>query len=244
MAADDGSIKMKTAGSGVGSKFAYMEYYDSRKILPRNVLHFIVDAATNQPEEEQQHEKNNPPPPPSLLMFGSGYDSRLLCAAIAGVGGAAVFIEAEAQWIDILRTNLIDVVATVAAHNGGSCTAYHVGFGTTTVADSLSMLEANLPPNSLMPDLPPELHLSQWDVVVVDGPGGFADTSPGRMKSIYAASVLVKPAGTVVVDDYDRAVERAWADRYLSDHGTPHALFGTYAPTTVGVFRGGGGGES
>jgi glucuronoxylan 4-O-methyltransferase len=66
-------------------------------------------------------------------------------------------------------------------------------------------------------DLPVELGSRRWDVILVDGPAGYDDTQPGRMKSIYAASRLVAAGGRVFVHDCDRPAERAFTSRYLGD---------------------------
>ena len=55
-----------------------------------------------------------------------------------------------------------------------------------------------------------------FDVVVVDGPCGCNDLCPGRMAPLAAAAELAAPDhGVVFVDDYDRLVERVWANTML-----------------------------
>jgi hypothetical protein len=70
-------------------------------------------------------------------------------------------------------------------------------------------------PESLAMDLPADLRETAWDVVLVDGPAGYENGTPGRMKSIYEASRLVKPNGRIFLHDQEREVEREYADRYL-----------------------------
>jgi hypothetical protein len=44
--------------------------------------------------------------------------------------------------------------------------------------------------------------------VVVDGPKGYASGQPGRASSIALASRLVAPGGVVIIDAFDRPLER------------------------------------
>ncbi len=68
----------------------------------------------------------------------------------------------------------------------------------------------------MMRDLPPEVRDTEWDVVLVDAPRGTRWYRPGRMKSIYTASVLADPSGgDVFVHDCHRRVEREASDRFL-----------------------------
>ena len=65
-------------------------------------------------------------------------------------------------------------------------------------------------------DLAPEIRKTEWDVILIDGPAGYeGNTTPGRMKSIYESSRLIRQGGSVFVHDQEREVERAYSDRYL-----------------------------
>lgn len=65
--------------------------------------------------------------------------------------------------------------------------------------------------------LPDEIAGMKFDVILVDGPAGYNDDCPGRMKSIYMASRMVKKKGHIFVHDCDREVEEAYCDKYLGD---------------------------
>ena len=56
-----------------------------------------------------------------------------------------------------------------------------------------------------------------WKVIFVDSPQGGSSKRPGRMKSIYTASVLARRSTDVhvLVHDSTRPVEAAYSDRYL-----------------------------
>lgn len=134
----------------------------------------------------------------ALLVFGCGNDS--LFWAKVNRGGTTVFLEDNQEWI---------ARAAVAA-----ATVHQVSYG-TKLADWLDLLDN---PSKLKMDLPAEVGSRRWDVIIVDGPSGYDDTQPGRMKSIYAASRLVAQGGCVFVHDCERPAERAFATRFLGDH--------------------------
>lgn len=68
-----------------------------------------------------------------------------------------------------------------------------------------------------MEDLPDEILATNWDLIFVDSPQGGSSANPGRMKSIYTASVLARRSTEVevLVHDCHREVESGYADRYL-----------------------------
>lgn len=70
-----------------------------------------------------------------------------------------------------------------------------------------------------MLSLPAFLKDIVWDIIFVDGPTGYADSTPGRIQSIYTASVLSGKSENidVFVHDCDREVERVYCDRFFSD---------------------------
>ena len=70
-------------------------------------------------------------------------------------------------------------------------------------------------------DLPREVMETPWDVIFVDAPEGydmsFEMTQPGRMQSIYMASILgQKGLSHVFVHDCDRPVEQVYCTRFLT----------------------------
>jgi hypothetical protein len=46
-----------------------------------------------------------------------------------------------------------------------------------------------------------------WDVIVVDGPTGYAPETPGRMQAIATAAALASEATTVFIHDSNRDAE-------------------------------------
>ncbi|XP_052489568.1 LOW QUALITY PROTEIN: probable methyltransferase At1g27930 [Gossypium raimondii] len=68
-------------------------------------------------------------------------------------------------------------------------------------------------------NLPQEVYQLKWDVVVVDGPIGDAPEAPGRMSTIYTASILARSGKTtdVVVHDVHRTIEKWFSWEFLCE---------------------------
>lgn len=137
--------------------------------------------------------------PCNLLVFGVGRDSQLWLEANAG--GTTVFLEDVAEWADFARKE----VPGIRVHD--------VRYGTLRV---FWHLLKHVPESFRMKDLPQEVEETAWDVILVDAPRGTRWYRPGRMKSIYTASVLGGKSGAdVFVHDCHRRVEREASDRFL-----------------------------
>ena len=160
----------------------------------------------------------NPTDKRRFLCFGVGFDSSWWRHMIEDVrGGKAVFVEDNAAWMRIVLERDAMLVNKV----------HHVHYHTKMASDpekgelGLSAEEkAWLDPSStsfcsLHMTLPSAVPADKYDVVMVDGPAGAGLGDTGRYQAILAAVQLVAPGGFVVVDDCERPVERAFADRFL-----------------------------
>ncbi|MDH3271371.1 MAG: hypothetical protein OEN56_08575 [Gemmatimonadota bacterium] len=146
--------------------------------------------------------------PCNLLVFGVGRDSALWLTA--NQDGRTVFLEDVAEWAGFARNEVpgIDV--------------REVRYGTLRIFWHLLKYA---PSTLMMNDLPDDVATAGWDVILVDAPRGTRWYRPGRMKSIYTASVLGRRAGAdVLVHDCHRRVEREASDRFLgADRCVDHA---------------------
>lgn len=131
-----------------------------------------------------------------VLVFGTGHDSRLWRAA--NEGGRIVFLENDPEWItssDVVqvsyKTRLGDADTLLAEYAAG-------------IFDGLQMT------------LPDEVVGGKWDVIFVDSPTGYAPSTPGRMQSIYAASILAGQDTDVLIHDCDRRVEDLYSRAMFS----------------------------
>ena len=138
--------------------------------------------------------------PCDLLVFGVGKDSRLWLRA--NEGGRTEFVEHEPDWIARTREELPGI------------RIHQVTYGTrrTRWRRLLGMRD-----RLFLEDLPNSVLSADWDIIFVDSPQGASRRRPGRMKSIYTASVLAKRSTDVdvFVHDCDRKVERRYSDEFL-----------------------------
>ncbi|OQU84413.1 hypothetical protein SORBI_3004G047600 [Sorghum bicolor] len=159
--------------------------------------------------------------PCNLLVFGLGAETPLWRAL--NHGGRTVFLDENPYYVAHLE----------GKHPG--LEAYDVAYA-TAVRELPDLLDAARaaraaecrPVQNLLfsecrlaiNDLPNQLYDVAWDVILVDGPRGFTEGSPGRMSAIYSAAVMARTKGTeteVMVHDYEREVERACGREFLCD---------------------------
>jgi uncharacterized protein (TIGR01627 family) len=136
-------------------------------------------------------------PPMNILIFGLGNDS--LFWHETNEGGRTVFFEGKKKWFDDIKSKHPFLEAYKIKYN-------------TKREEWRSIIDK---PELLKFDMPPELEEISWNLIIVDGPAGYEDGTPGRMKSIYMASKLIKEGGDIFVHDTQREVEDAYCKRYL-----------------------------
>lgn len=139
----------------------------------------------------------------NMLVFGLGNDSPFWCRANSN--GHTVFLEDFQPWYDKITAKYPEIEA------------YPVSYP----CNITQWREVMDQPERLAVDLPGEVPLDHWDVILVDGPRGheFTEEIPGRMSSIYTASQLVGKNGYVFVHDAERIVEGTFAAKFLGkDH--------------------------
>jgi uncharacterized protein (TIGR01627 family) len=137
----------------------------------------------------------------ALLVFGVGFDSGFWMQVNGG--GRTEFLEDDAAWAQRVRAH----VPNISVH----LVQYHTKMGRDD--------ERYVDPrtwHALDMALPWEVRATAWDVVIVDGPAGYAAGTPGRIQSLYAAATLRRPPNALtVVDDCDRRVEGRYADLFF-----------------------------
>lgn len=137
--------------------------------------------------------------PCRLVVFGLGNDT--IFWSLLNEGGETVFLEDNEFWMRRITRRTPGLKAVLVKFN-------------TKRSDWKALLES---PEQLEMALPDEIDAKKWDVVVVDGPAGYNDNTPGRMQSIYTGSQLVKPGGDVFVHDCNREVEDAYCTEFLGE---------------------------
>jgi hypothetical protein len=135
--------------------------------------------------------------PCRFLVFGFGNDSSYWVRL--NRGGKTIFIEDNPDWYSFVLQQHPDYLG------------YLVDYGTRRTQWQ-ELLDA---PEKLKIDLPVEVISQPYDCILVDGPQGWLDSNPGRMKSIFTASRLVAEEGDIFVHDCDRIIESTYCERYL-----------------------------
>lgn len=133
----------------------------------------------------------------NFLVFGLGNDTPFWLEV--NRKGKTVFIEDNKYWAEKIKKMCPEV------------NYFLVKYGTKRF-QSRELLGKS---EKLSMKLNDEIKNTKWDVILVDAPRGYEDSHPGRMKSIYQASVLVKKSGHVFVHDCDREVEDIYTEKYL-----------------------------
>lgn len=136
-----------------------------------------------------------------FLVFGLGNDSHFW--SVINRGGQTIFLEDSPDWL-----------RSVTARNP-ELQAREVRY-TTRLGEWKELLDQ---PERLAMELPPDVREEDWDVVLVDAPAGWNESTPGRMQSVFMSRRLAAPGGDVFVHDCDREVERACCDRLLPAEG-------------------------
>ncbi|EKS28241.1 uncharacterized plant-specific domain [Afipia felis] len=142
----------------------------------------------------------------NVLVFGVGHDSKLWSSLNAT--GETHFVESSAEWIDAVRKDHAALSISLLPPSN------------LTVANSATLSVSDL---SRYP-VPTNLAAKKWDVILVDGPGGYSPSDPGRARTIYWASLLASPDTHVFIDDYDRPLERHFTDMLFRDRGTQRVV--------------------
>lgn len=135
--------------------------------------------------------------PCKLLIFGLGYDSVFWLKL--NRGGVTIFLENNDDWLQKIAQKSKEIIAYAVNYN-------------TKLIDWQRLLES---PSLLDMTLPRNVTKEKWDIIFVDGPEGWDDQTPGRMKSIYLSSILANNSGDIFVHDCNREVENIYCNKFL-----------------------------
>jgi glucuronoxylan 4-O-methyltransferase len=135
--------------------------------------------------------------PCRLLVFGLGNDS--LFWSNLNRGGVTIFIEDDKDWFQKITKKSKGIKA------------FLINYGTKR-KDWKKFLEDT---SLLDTTLPNDIEKEKWDVILVDAPSGWNDQTPGRMKSIFLSSKLIKISGDIFVHDSEREIEDIYSNKFL-----------------------------
>ena len=133
-----------------------------------------------------------------MLVFGLGYDSKMW---YEGNNKNTFFIEDKEEFIQL---NLKDIPS-------GNIVKYKYN---TTCATSVNLSDAEISkhiiPEKIMNEAP-------FDIIIIDGPTGFALSTPGRLIPCYWSTILSKPGTIIYIDDANRKLESYCINKYFKD---------------------------
>ena len=135
--------------------------------------------------------------PCKFLVFGLGNDS--VFWSRLNRDGITIFLEDNEDWFQKMTKRSKDI------------TAYLVNYNTRR--KDWKMLIEN--PSLLNMTLSNDIENEEWDVILVDAPAGWNSQKPGRMKSIFLSSRLIKNSGDIFVHDCNRKVEDIYCNIFL-----------------------------
>lgn len=135
--------------------------------------------------------------PCNLLVFGLGNDS--LFWSNINPGGVTIFIEDNKDWYKKITEQSRSIKAFLINYN-------------TKRKDWRKFLENTSLLNTTLPN---DIEKKEWDIILLDGPPGLHDYQPGRMKSIFLASRLIRKSGDIFVHDCNREVEDAYCNIFF-----------------------------
>lgn len=190
-----------------------------------NAPSYSLGTSTNQPNASALTKKEfkllskliTSKAPCNLLIFG--LDPQYLELSKINAKGINVFLEDDSNKINAIK------------RKSNSTQIYKVDYQ-RPAKDAYKLLKharqnpACAPRSELLPsskckltfkDLPQDVFKHKWDVILVDGPSGDMLEAPGRMSTIYTASMLARNGNTtdVLVHDIDRTVEKWFSWEFL-----------------------------
>lgn len=133
----------------------------------------------------------------NMLVFGLGNDSPLW--SNLNQGGYTLFIENSLQWISHMK----------GRHP--TLNVEHMEYQTTvegSMKDPAALVR--------QATLPKFIEDRIWDVILVDGPMGYAPSLPGRALPLVWTSLVATSETHIFVDDYERHLEKSFADFLFS----------------------------
>lgn len=158
--------------------------------------------------------------PCNVLVFGNAYQYSSIASLNAG--GVTVFLEDYLDNTSTMKPAANNTQVHKIMYNTIASKAYQLLKDARGNPDCLPKFY--LPKvskcNLLLSNLPREVYDTMWDVVMVDGPSGDTPDSPGRMASIYTASILARRGNNttdVIVHDVDRMIEKWFSREFLCE---------------------------
>ncbi|KAF2570279.1 hypothetical protein F2Q70_00000883 [Brassica cretica] len=167
---------------------------------------------------------NSKAPTCNLLVFGLSHES-LLWRSV-NLKGRTVFVDENPYAVSRFEQSnpgaeAYDVVFPTKVSQAGKLLRYYKTRPECRPVQNLLFSDCKLAIN----DLPNFVYEIDWDVILIDGPSGYAGDSPGRMAPIFTSAVLAKSKDSgkktkttdVFVREFGRKLERVYSDEFLCE---------------------------
>jgi hypothetical protein len=135
-----------------------------------------------------------------LLVFGLGYDSEMWYHA---TNKNTFFVENNEVYCKMNEKTINK--KHIIKHN----------YDNITVAKSFALTLEQIKKY----EMPSELKKNgPFDIILIDGPGGYNSSQPGRLLPCFWSTLLIKPHGNIYVDDSSRALEKHCINLFFSKY--------------------------
>lgn len=157
--------------------------------------------------------------PCNLLIFG--LELRYLSFSLINGRGTTIFLEDDPNKIRAIKLGSNSTRIYKVDYKMPSKKAYKLLEQTRqnpACTPNSGMLQQSTCQLALT-NLPQEVYEINWDIMVVDGPSGDSLEAPGRMATIYTASMIARAGNTtdVVVHDVQRTIEKWFSWEFLCE---------------------------
>lgn len=168
-------------------------------MIDQDIINLVKNNPGQMNEDEYQFIKNfiQRIYPSNILIFGVGYDSKLWIET--NKNGKTIFLENDQNWIDKIKKENLNMDVRLIEY---SC----------NINDYAKIIDDE---NKLKINLPSDIISEKWDLIIIDSPLGGTDNCPGRMQSIYMASIL--NCSHYLLHDCNRNVEKLYGKKYLKN---------------------------
>ncbi|GJW07866.1 IRX15-LIKE-like protein [Tanacetum coccineum] len=229
--------------------------------LPQPIYNTLLHYASLTPNQTHPSRMTSPQlktiadvirhyPNPNILVFGLTHETPFFHAVNFNGNGRTTFVDESSYLISRLEEKHPTIEAyDVTFVTKVSDLKENIRYAKTELrkeckpVQNLLFSECKLAIN----DLPNHVYDVTWDVIIIDGPGGYMPNAPGRLSVIFTAGVLarskkVKNGKThVFVHEFDREVERDGSEEFLCNENLVEVVGGGLAHFVVEKMDYGGG---
>lgn len=157
--------------------------------------------------------------PCNLLIFG--LEPQYLYLSLINAGGTTIFLEDDTSKLSTTKAYSNSTQMYKVEYQIPGRKAYELlkhARQKPACAPSSGLLQVSKCQLALT-NLPKEVYHHKWDVIVVDGPSGDTAEAPGRMQTIYTASVIARAGKTtdVLIHDVNRMIEKWFSREFLCE---------------------------